>query len=205
MELAFDETDEGVVARGGAQDRIAAPGTTRCVPALRKQRVELPAFHEAVVEPLSVVADRAVEVTNRNRRGSKEVHSNKDATRRIVMTSTTRKQQIRDLLKSIETGDPAPVAVVNPTKYIQHNPKTHEGGEGLAALFKRLSKTNPRVNVVRVFEDGDHVFAHTEYDFSSSKVGFEVFRFEGDLVVEHRDTIETIPPRHQWRNENGKF
>jgi hypothetical protein len=39
----------------------------------------------------------------------------------------------------------------------------------------------------------------------SSKVGFEVFRFEGDLVVEHRDTIETIPPRHQWRNENGKF
>jgi len=68
--------------------------------------------------------------------------------------------QIRDLLKSIETGDPGPVAVVNEAKYIQHNPQTHEGSEGLALLFKRLSKTEPRVNMVRGFEDGDYVFAH---------------------------------------------
>ena len=109
------------------------------------------------------------------------------------MTTTTRKQQIHDLLKSIETGDPAPVAVVHPTTYIQHNPETHEGGEGLAALFKRLSKTSPRVNLVRVFEDGDYVFAHTEYDFSTSKIGFEVFRFENDLVVEHWDNLQARP------------
>jgi predicted SnoaL-like aldol condensation-catalyzing enzyme len=104
--------------------------------------------------------------------------------------TSNRKGQIRELLKSIETGDPAGVAVVNPTKYIQHNPQTREGGEGLAALFKRLSESSPRVNVVRVFEDGHYVFAHTEYDFASSKVGFEVFRFEGDLVVEHWDNIQ---------------
>ncbi len=29
------------------------------------------------------------------------------------------------LLKGIETGDPAAVAVVNPDKYIQNNPETH--------------------------------------------------------------------------------
>ena len=104
--------------------------------------------------------------------------------------ASKRKDQIRALLKGIETGDSAAVAVVNPTKYIQHNPQTHEGGEGLAVLFKRLSKSSPRVNVVRVFENGDYVFAHTEYEFSSSKIGFEVFRFEGDLVVEHWDNIQ---------------
>ncbi len=109
------------------------------------------------------------------------------------MTITTRKQQIHALLKGIETGDPAAVTVVNPAKYIQHNPETREGGEGLAALFKRLSKTSPRVKVVRVFEDVDYVFAHTEYDFSSSKIGFEVFRFEGDLVVEHWDNLQEKP------------
>ena len=109
------------------------------------------------------------------------------------MTMTTRKQQIHDLLKSIETGDPAPVAVVHPITYIQHNPETHEGGEGLASLFKRLSKTNPRVNLVRVFEDGDYVFGHTEYDFASTKIGFEVFRFENDLVVEHWDNLQPKP------------
>ena len=87
------------------------------------------------------------------------------------MTSK-RKDQICALLKGIETGDAASVAVVNPEKYIQHNPQTHEGGEGLAALFKRLSLTSPRVNIVRIFEDGDYIFAHTEYDFSQSNIGF---------------------------------
>ena len=114
------------------------------------------------------------------------------------MTSK-RKDQIRELLKGIETGDAAAVAVVNPDKYIQHNPQTHEGSEGLAALFKRLSKSSPRVNIVRAFEDGDYVFAHTEYDFASSKIGFEVFRFENDLVVEHWDNIQ----QRQGPNPSG--
>ncbi|MBL6946587.1 MAG: nuclear transport factor 2 family protein [Rhodospirillales bacterium] len=100
------------------------------------------------------------------------------------------KDQIRALLKSIETGEPGPVAVVNEGKYIQHNPQTHEGSEGLAALFQRLSKTSPRVNIVRAFEDGNFVFAHTEYDFSRRNVGFEVFRFEDGRAVEHWDNIQ---------------
>jgi predicted SnoaL-like aldol condensation-catalyzing enzyme len=98
--------------------------------------------------------------------------------------------QIRGLLKSIETGDPGPIAVVNEARYIQHNPQTHEGSEGLAQLFQRLSKTNPRVNMVRAFEDGDYVFAHMEYDFASRKICFEVFRFEDGQAVEHWDNIQ---------------
>ena len=105
------------------------------------------------------------------------------------MTSN-KKEQICRLLKGIETGDPSSVSVVNEEKYIQHNPQTHEGSEGLAELFRRLSKTSPRVNVVRVFEDGDFVFAHTEYDFSSRNIGFEIFRFENGQAVEHWDNIQ---------------
>ena len=101
-----------------------------------------------------------------------------------------RKDQIRILLKGIETGDEASVAVVSSDKYIQHNPQTHEGGEGLAALFKRLAKSAPRVNIVRIFSDNDYIFAHTEYDFDTSRIGFEIFRFEGDLAVEHWDNIQ---------------
>ncbi len=103
---------------------------------------------------------------------------------------STNADRIRALLKGIETGDPAAVAVISPDTYIQHNPQTHEGREGLAALFQRLSKSNPRVNVVRAFEDGDHVFAHTEYDFATRRIGFEVFRFENGLAVEHWDNIQ---------------
>lgn len=101
-----------------------------------------------------------------------------------------RKAQICALLKSIETGEPEPIAVFNQQQYIQHNPHTQEGSEGLEELFKRLSQTSPRVNIVRAFEDGDYVFAHTEYDFVRSNIGFGVFRFENDHVVEHWDNIQ---------------
>ncbi len=114
--------------------------------------------------------------------------------------AVTKKGRIRALLKSIETGDPGPVAVVNEAKYIQHNPQTQEGSEGLATLFQRLSKTSPRVNIVRAFEDGDFVFAHTEYDFASRKIGFEVFRFENGQAVEHWDNIQ----ERQGPNESGR-
>lgn len=49
------------------------------------------------------------------------------------------------------------------------------------------------------FEDGDYVFAHTEYDFSTRRIGFEVFRFEENQAVEHWDNIQ---PR-QGPNPSG--
>ena len=114
--------------------------------------------------------------------------------------TVSKKDQIRALLKSIETGNSEPIAVVNEAKYIQHNPQTHEGSEGLAVLFQSLSRTSPRVNIVRTFEDGDFVFAHTEYDFTNRNIGFEVFRFEDGQAVEHWDNIQ----RRQGHNKIGR-
>ena len=111
-----------------------------------------------------------------------------------------RKDQIRKLLKGIETGDPESVTVVNENKYIQHNPLTPEGSEGLAELFKRLSQTSPRVNIVRIFEDGAYVFAHTDYNFNVLEIGFEVFRFEDGLAVEHWDNLQH---KHSSPNASG--
>lgn len=107
---------------------------------------------------------------------------------------TSKRDQIQKLLKGIETGDPKAAAVVNEARYIQHNPRTREGSEGLAELFARLAKTNPRVTFVRVFEDGDFAFAHNEYDFGGVEVAFEVFRFEDGKAVEHWDNIQMKQP-----------
>lgn len=107
---------------------------------------------------------------------------------------TSKREQIQQLLKGIETGDPEAATVVNEAKYIQHNPRTSEGSEGLAELFARLAKTKPRVTFVRVFEDGDFAFAHNEYDFSGVEVAFEVFRFEDGKAVEHWDNIQMKQP-----------
>ena len=98
----------------------------------------------------------------------------------------SRKQQVIDLLKSLETKDPVPFAYVNPNKYIQHNLQVGPGPAGVAALIKNMPP-DASVNTIRVFEDGDYVFAHTEYNFFGPKIGFDIFRFEDGLIVEHWD------------------
>ena len=107
--------------------------------------------------------------------------------------SSPKKTQIVALLKSIETGDAAPVAFVNPDKYIQHNLGVGDGLAGLGEVLAALPEGSARVNTVRVFEDGDFVFAHTDYDFFGPKIGFDVFRFSDGLVVEHWDNLQTTP------------
>ena len=104
----------------------------------------------------------------------------------------TKRELLQRFLKGLETGDAMAAAVVNEEKYIQHNPQTHEGSEGIADLFARLSKTSPKVTFKRVFEDGDFAFAHIEYDFSSLRSAFEVFRFEDGKAVEHWDNIQPL-------------
>lgn len=101
---------------------------------------------------------------------------------------------LQKFLKGLETGEAMAAAVVDEANYIQHNPQTHEGSEGIASLFARLAKTNPKVTFQRVFEDGDFAFAHIEYDFSSLRVAFEVFRFEAGKAVEHWDNIQPQQP-----------
>jgi predicted SnoaL-like aldol condensation-catalyzing enzyme len=75
------------------------------------------------------------------------------------------KQQVVALLKSIETGEPGPVAAINPDKYIQHNLAAVDGLAGFGALMAQLPKGSARANTVRAFQDGDYVFSHTEYNF----------------------------------------
>lgn len=93
------------------------------------------------------------------------------------------------LLNSIQTGDQTAVAYVNPNKYIQHNLAVADGLAGFGAVLQALPKGSAKVNVVRSFEDGDFVFTQTDYNFFGNKVGFDVFRFEDGLIVEHWDNL----------------
>ena len=103
--------------------------------------------------------------------------------------SANYKQQVVDLLKALETGDPKPFSYINPTKYIQHNLDVAEGAAGVAALAKSLPP-GTKVNTIRVFQDGEFVFAHTEYNFFGPKIGFDIFRFEEGRIVEHWDNLQ---------------
>ncbi len=103
------------------------------------------------------------------------------------------KQRVTALLKSIETGDPAPAAYINPNKYIQHNLAVADGLAGFGALLRQLPKGSAKVNTVRVFQDGDLVFAHSDYNFFGPKIGFDIFRIEDGKLVEHWDNLQEKP------------
>jgi predicted SnoaL-like aldol condensation-catalyzing enzyme len=107
--------------------------------------------------------------------------------------STNNKQRVINLLKSIETGDPGPLAAINPDKYIQHNLAAGDGLAGFGALMKQLPEGSAKVNTVRVFQDSEFVFAHSDYNFFGPKVGFDIFRFENDRIVEHWDNLQETP------------
>ena len=101
------------------------------------------------------------------------------------------KQQVVDLLKSFETGDARPLQVIDPGKYIQHNLGVPDGVDGLKALLASRPVGSTKVTTVRVFQDGDVVFAQTAYDFSGNlRIGFDVFRFENGRIVEHWDNLQ---------------
>jgi len=107
----------------------------------------------------------------------------------LQTTVSERKQQVKDLLKSIETGDSKPVGFVNPNKYIQHNLAIGDGLEGFGKVLQQLPKGSAKVHTVRLFGDGEYVFAHTDYHFFGEKVGFDIFRFEDGRIVEHWDNL----------------
>lgn len=104
-----------------------------------------------------------------------------------------KKDQVIALLKSIETGEAGPAAVINPSQYTQHNLGVADGLAGFGAVLQQLPPNSAKVNTVRVFEDGDYVFTHSDYDFFGPKIGFDVFRFEQGQIVEHWDNLQETP------------
>lgn len=98
------------------------------------------------------------------------------------------------LLRSLETGDQAPVGYLNANKYIQHNLSVADGLEGFGTILQNAPEGGFKADIVRAYQDGDYVFIHTIYDFFGPKTGFDVFRFENGLIVEHWDNLIDIAP-----------
>lgn len=104
------------------------------------------------------------------------------------------KEKVVALLNSIETGDQSAVSYINPTTYTQHNLAIADGLAGFGAVLQALPKNSAKVNVIRSFSDGDYVFTHTDYNFFGPKIGFDLFRFEHGLIVEHWDNLDEKSP-----------
>ena len=104
------------------------------------------------------------------------------------LTAAQRIDRVTTLLKGLETRDVRPLAYIG-SSYTQHNLQVADGPVGFRELVLH-PPAGTTVHTVRMFADGDYVVAQTDYNFGGPKVGFDVFRFDGDKIVEHWDNLQ---------------
>jgi predicted SnoaL-like aldol condensation-catalyzing enzyme len=138
-----------------------------------------------------------------------QTHAGNSAESKENNMNPTPKEQVAKLLKSIETGDAAPIVYVNPDKYIQHNLSVGDGLSGFGAALKAMAEqgiTMKYTRVHKVLGQGNFVLVISEGEFAGKSTSFyDLFRVHQGKIAEHWDTIETIPVRADWKNPNGKF
>jgi predicted SnoaL-like aldol condensation-catalyzing enzyme len=127
-----------------------------------------------------------------------------------------RKEAVRDLLEtafdcrlSLADKRQRMSRHVAPDRYRQHSPGIDNGLEALLELISGFDRDFPgyAIAIKRMIAEGDLVFAHCHYTYGArdpaGKAIAEVFRFEGERIVEHWDVIQDVPAVS--RNGNGMF
>lgn len=93
-------------------------------------------------------------------------------------------------------------------RFIQHNPRSKDGIEGVRELFEGMKKQFPmvRADVKRAFAEGDFVALHVHVKLQPDELGLaivDIFRLEHGKIVEHWDVRQPVP--ETAANANGMF
>jgi predicted SnoaL-like aldol condensation-catalyzing enzyme len=93
--------------------------------------------------------------------------------------------------------------------YIQHNPIIPDHVSGLGKTMEEMTKkgiTMKYDKVHQILGEGNFVLAVSEGHLGGKHNSFyDLFRVENGKIAEHWDTVEEIPARENWKNNNGKF
>jgi len=97
----------------------------------------------------------------------------------------------------------------NGDNYVQHNPQIADGLSGLGQALQFMAEhgiTMKYDRIHKVLGEGNFVLVVSEGSYSEQPTSFyDLFRVENGKIAEHWDTLETIPPKTTWQNQNGKF
>jgi predicted SnoaL-like aldol condensation-catalyzing enzyme len=91
--------------------------------------------------------------------------------------------------------------------FLQHNPTTPDGPEGVKSLVQMLiSQGVPKQKIVfkHVVVDGDIVFLHSRYEMAGKEWRFiDIYRVENGKLAEHWDAMMPMPDNRG--NNNPMF
>lgn len=102
---------------------------------------------------------------------------------------------INQAVQNAEADNAAALVTEN---YIQHTPVVPNGRKGLKMLLTKIKNREipaPKLNTVRIIEEGDYVVLHHEAHWPNRKAMFEIFRFKEGLAAEHWSGIMDHPEK----------
>ena len=114
---------------------------------------------------------------------------------------------VEDVLKGANPGKIT--EYISTETYQQHNPAVADGLDALGKALEAMANAGtPMVYIENhmILGEGNFVLTVSEGQFLGKHVAFyDLFRIENGKIVEHWDTIEEIPAKYKWMNNNGKF
>ena len=91
--------------------------------------------------------------------------------------------------------------------FLQHNPTTPDGPEGVKALVQMLISqgvAKQKIVFKHVVADGDIVFLHSRYEMAGKEWRFiDIYRVENGKLAEHWDAMMQMPDNRG--NNNPMF
>ncbi len=122
------------------------------------------------------------------------------------------KKTIRDFIEKVLLNHEMDklTTYINPQKYLQHNPAVADGLDGFGAAMKYFAENGlvmEYTKLHKVLGEGNFVLTMSEGKFGKGELTafYDLFRLENGQIVEHWDVISPIPPKSEWKNDNGKF
>ena len=107
------------------------------------------------------------------------------------------------------SGKPSKIVRVHLGHVPQLEPRPEDDRSALRIALEARSGSGFEIEYDRrhrVLADGNFVLAVSEGSLDGAHTSFyDLYRVAGGKLVEHWDTIETVPPRSEWKNDNGKF
>ena len=92
---------------------------------------------------------------------------------------------------------------------IQHSPDLADGLPALRSALQATENGTPAIryqHLHRVLAEGNFVLCASEGQLNGTHTSFyDLYRIADGRIAEHWDTVEAIPPRSAWKNDNGKF
>ena len=116
-----------------------------------------------------------------------------DITYEEVQTLSNQEKAIAVLNDFVKGEEKSIKKYISEEKFIQHNLTLADGIAGMMAVLPSLAESHSKIEIQRVFEDGDMVFLHSKYTlYDDEQAAFDIFRFEDGLIVEHWDNFTPI-------------